>query len=484
MVYICIDSKPFSLTDHVSTIKKLLKKFTSQPPTDIKELPGSGSNRIYFRITIQPGNTLLASYNEDVNENIAWHSYSSHFKSIGLKVPEVYGRDESYRYFLIQDLGSEDLFSIVLNRGEQAARPFYLKVVEDLIRFQLEGGENLDYDVAYPVSEFNRRSIIWDLNYFKYYFVKTHDLLFDEYRLEDDFQAFADLLMQSSSVYFMYRDFQSRNIMLHNDEPWYIDFQGGRKGPLPYDLASLLYQARANLSDPFRQEMYRHYLQILESELPEEVESFEIQFPYFVLFRTMQVLGAYGYRGMIQRKGHFLTSIPFAAENLPKLLSEKFKERFPELYNVLKEIPGLEQYRIKVEKSTKLKVEITSFSFKKTGYPADHTENGGGFVFDCRALPNPGRIDDLKEFNGTQDPIIHYLSGKEEVKDFLENIYKVVDQSVANYIERGFTNLQVNFGCTGGKHRSVYSAENLKAHLSRFGNEIDVSLKHLQLGTD
>ncbi len=469
------------MKDHISSVKKLLQDNKYPEPKEIKELPSSGSNRIYFRISFQKNKTILASFNDDVDENIAWYSYSTHFKSLGFNVPEVYSRDESYKYFLLQDLGSDDLFGLLLKQGENTVLKHYKKVIKDLIRFQVEGVKNLDFDVAYPVKQFDKRSVLWDLNYFKYYFVKTHEIIFNENKLEEDFQRFADELLKVNPQYFMYRDFQARNIMIHNDEPWYIDFQGGRQGPLPYDLVSLLFQAKANLSSGFREELYQVYYETLTSILPGEVKTFDKYFPFFVIFRLMQVLGAYGFRGIIQRKGHFLSSIPFATKNIMQFLDEDFKINFPELSRVLVEIANMKKYSELNKETSKLTVDISSFSFKKSGYPSDHTENGGGFVFDCRALPNPGRIVELRDYNGTQEQIIDYLSQKNEVAQFLEHVYNIVDQSVDNYLDRGFTNLQVNFGCTGGKHRSVYSAENLRSHLSKFGDNITVSLKHIQL---
>ncbi len=469
------------MKDHISSIKSLLLNNKYPEPKEIKELPSSGSNRIYFRIYFNKNETILASFNDDVEENIAWYSYSVHFKSLGFNVPDVYSRDESYKYFLIQDLGSSDLFGLLEKQGENYVRKYYQKVIDDLILFQVEGVKNLDFDVAYPVKQFDKKSVLWDLNYFKYYFVKTHEIIFNENKLEEDFQRFADELLKVSPQYFMYRDFQARNIMIHNDEPWYIDFQGGRQGPLQYDLVSLLFQARANLSSGFKIELHRLYLETLTEILPGEVKTFDKYFPLFVVFRLMQVLGAYGFRGIIQRKGHFLSSIPYATKNIMQFLDEDFKANFTELSKVLEDIANLKTYSELSNENSKLTVNISSFSFKKSGYPTDHTENGGGFVFDCRALPNPGRIVELRDNNGTQEPIIDYLSQKTEVAQFLEHVYDIVDQSVDNYLERGFTNLQVNFGCTGGKHRSVYSAENLRSHLSKFGDNITVSLKHIQL---
>ena len=451
-------------------------------PLEIRELPSSGSGRTYYRVFLTSGNSVLAAFNDDIRENRAWYGFSEHFRKQGLPVPGIFAADKSERYFLLQDLGDTDLLSLLLEKGEDHVRPLYRQVIGDLLKFQVEGIRGLDPSVAYPTRQFDARSIMWDLNYFKYYFVKTHDILFHEHELEADFQNFCEELLRSRSAYFMYRDFQARNIMIHEGKPWYIDFQGGRMGPLPYDLVSLLYQAKANLSDHFRKELYDLYLNNLQQILPDEAVDFNRRFSLFAVFRTMQVLGAYGFRGIIQRKGHFLSSIPYATGNLEKITDDPFRRTYPELSGVLDAISRLDMYRPAAMETNKLVVEISSFSYKKNGYPPDLTENGGGFVFDCRALPNPGRLSDLKDFTGREKPVADYLEDQTEVGEFLANVFRIVDQSADNYLERGFTSLQVNFGCTGGKHRSVYSAERLKSHLiHRYGNRLVVKLKHATL---
>ena len=472
------------MTDHIENLKSLLRKNKYPLTNDIRELPSSGSNRIYYRLSFEDGTGILAAHNPDVSENIAWYSFSVHFKNKGFRVPEIYARDESYQYFLLQDLGDTNLFNLLAEGIDTKIKSIYKQVIRDLVQFQVEGIDGLDLDVAFPVAEFDRKSVTWDLNYFKYYFIKPHELTFNESKLEDDFQRFADKLLESESKYFMYRDFQSRNIMLSEGQPWYIDFQGGRKGPLQYDLVSLLFQAKANLPQHLKKQLYDYYLSELENVLPGSSAKFTEHYNYFAYFRLMQVLGAYGFRGLIQRKGHFLTSIPFAINNLKQLVKDSnLKKDFPELGQIFEQIIGLEQYELLPKKDKKLTVTINSFSYIKRGYPIDNTENGGGFAFDCRALPNPGRIVELRNFTGLEKPVIDYLKARPEVEQFLEHACKLVNQSIENYLERGFSNLQINFGCTGGKHRSVYSTEWLYKKLqNKYADRLELKKPHLQIG--
>jgi aminoglycoside/choline kinase family phosphotransferase len=460
----------------------LLEKL-GKTPVGVKPLPLSGSARRYFRFFFEDGSSLIGSFNPDTKENKAHYVFTKHFRSLGLLVPDIIIKDDTSRYFILEDLGDNTLLKIRETEGLQAVRKFYEQALEDLVRFQTEGVKGLDLSVAYPAKEFDKRSVMWDLNYFKYFFIKTNEITFDESLLEDDFELFAGSLLDAESDFFMYRDFQARNIMVKADELWYIDFQGGRKGPLQYDVISLLYQARADLPEDFRAGLLQHYLKVLENRFPGQREKFMKDYPLFIYFRLMQVLGAYGFRGLFQRKAHFLQSIPFTIENLKKVMSiYPLPDRFKELRSVFDQIMELKDYDFARLAGEKLNITITSFSYKKTGVPVDVTENGGGFVFDCRALPNPGRLDDLKMFTGLEKPVIDYLSGKKEVSDFLDHVFSLVDQSVDNYLERGFEHLMVNFGCTGGHHRSVYSAENLKRHLEvKYGEMLQIHLKHIEL---
>ncbi len=380
----------------------------------------------------------------------------------------------------MQDLGNTTLFSL-LSTNRNKAIEYYKKVVADLVNFQVDGIKNLDLDVAYPIKEFNLRSIMWDFNYFKYYFVKPHNINFNEDLLENDFHEFANLLLKANLNYFNYRDFQARNIMIHNGEPWYIDFQGGRKGALQYDLVSLLYQAKANLSIETRLLLYNLYISKLADKLSGSKTEFEKNYPSFIYFRLMQVMGAYGFRGLVQHKAHFLQSIPMVISQLRNLLkSRDIGIPLSELTNIFEQILHL-NYKTAPPTENVLTVSINSFSFKKKGIPPDVTGNGGGHVFDCRSLPNPGRITELRDYTGLQKPVIQYLEKQSEVSAFLKNAIGIVIQSIENYRIRKFDNLQINFGCTGGRHRSVYSASKVAEYISSNFPNVNVEVCHCEL---
>ncbi len=468
--------------EHIHNIRRLISDSGFKSDYDIVPLPVSGSNRQYFR-AFKRGDrneTLIASFNEDISENIAQYSFTLHFISLGFRVPEIIAKDSTYQYFLLHDLGKNALFD-VLNTRPKEALEYYKQVVRDLVNFQIDGVKNLDMDVAYPVRDFNHRSIIWDLNYFKYYFAKPSNIYFNENRLEDDHEKFTQTLLQADNRYFCYRDFQSRNIVIYMGDPWYIDFQGGRIGPLQYDLVSLLNQVKANLSEVTKQVIYQEYLVALENKLPGKTAEFEKFYRYFEYFRLMQVLGAYGFRGLVQKKAHFLQSIVPAIEYLKKLLLKyPLEDEFPELNKILVQVSEIKDY-VKLDYVEGLNVTINSFSYKKKGIPLDMTGNGGGHVFDCRSLPNPGRIPGLRDFTGLEKPIIDYLGNQVEVSYFLENTKKIVSQSIDNYLVRGFANLQINFGCTGGRHRSVYSANMISNFVREKYPQVNLKLKHNQL---
>lgn len=330
----------------------------------------------------------------------------------------------------------------------------------------------MDFGYCYPLAEFNRRSILWDLNYFKYCFLKTTGLEFQENLLEDDFEHMADALLQIQPQVFMYRDFQSRNVMLREGKPYFIDFQGGRKGPFYYDVASFLWQAKANYPDSLRQELIDEYLDALQPYHAIGKEQFLATLRHFVLFRTLQVLGAYGFRGYFEKKAHFIQSVPYAIENLRQLLETDFPE-YPYLCLVLRKLTELPQFA-SVRNRRKLTVRVMSFSYKK-GIPEDPSGNGGGYVFDCRAVHNPGKYEQYKQLTGRDKPVIDFLEQDGEILRFLEHVDALVDAHVQRFLERGFTNLSICFGCTGGQHRSVYSAEHVARHLNeKFGVRIQL----------
>lgn len=470
------------MNNHCLHIESLFRQWSGSPADTISPLPLSGSNRKYFRIQ-SATHLAIGVYNPDKKENAAFCGFTKHFYNKGLHVPQLYAEDPANDVYLIQDLGDTTLFALLAR--ERKGKLFsdkiiqlYHNVVEELPRFQIPGGEGLDYSLCYPRQAFDRQSMQWDMNYFKYYFLKLARISFDEQLLEDDFRNFTNWLLQADSHYFLYRDFQSRNIMVQDDDLFFIDYQGGRRGALQYDLASLLYDAKADLSPELREELLEYYLEVLTQYIPVNAEEFRRFFYGFVLIRIMQSMGAYGYRGFYEKKELFLQSIPYAANNIKWIIENgKLPVEFPVLTHVLHQIAGSEY--LQTFGKPLLKVMINSFSFKR-GIPVDLSGNGGGFVFDCRALPNPGRYEEYKTLTGNDQPVIDFLESKPGIQPFKENVFSLVDQSVDNYLERGFANLMINFGCTGGQHRSVYFANQMAKHLTE-KYHISIVLTHREL---
>lgn len=459
----------------IEDLKKLYRAYTGSEAETVTELPSSGSNRRYFRLT--GIKSIIGVYGTSIDENQAFLYMAAHFRQSGLPVPEVYCASEDKVYYLQEDLGDTLLFAAI-EKGRKTSvfseeeKVLLRKTVRLLPSVQFAGADGFDFSKCYPQPEFNLRSIMWDLNYFKYCFLKATGLEFQEDRLEDDFQKMADVLMRSQSATFMYRDFQSRNVMIKDGEPYFIDFQGGRKGPFYYDVASFLWQAKARYPDSLRQELLKEYLAALRDYKPIDEKYFYSQLRHFVLFRTLQVLGAYGFRGYFEKKPHFIQSVPFAIENLREMLENDYSE-YPYLCAVLERLTEMKQFTDDLKKH-QLTVKVMSFAYKK-GIPEDTTGNGGGYVFDCRAVNNPGKYDRYKPFMGIDEPVIKFLEDDGEILVFLEHVYALVDASVKRYMERGFSNLQICFGCTGGQHRSVYSAQHLAEHLNKkFGVRVEL----------
>ena len=456
-------------------LKQLYQTHTGSPATDITELSSSGSNRRYFRLSGSA--SLIGVSGTSIEENNAFIYMAAHFREKGLPVPQVYCWSVDKSFYLQEDLGDTLLFQAI-EKGrkscffDETEKSLLHKTITLLPTLQFKGAEGFDFSQCYPLPEFNRRSILWDLNYFKYCFLKATGMEFQENLLEDDFQKMSDVLLRSSSATFMYRDFQSRNVMIKDGEPWFIDFQGGRKGPFYYDIASFLWQAKAKYPDSLRKELLQEYMEALRKYQPIDESYFYSQLRHFVLFRTLQVLGAYGFRGYFEKKPHFIQSVPYAIENLRELLKEEYPE-YPYLCNVLRELTGLKQFTDDLKKR-QLTVKVMSFAYKK-GIPDDSTGNGGGYVFDCRAVNNPGKYERYKPFTGLDEPVITFLEEDGEILRFLDHVYALVDASVQRYMERGFSNLSVCFGCTGGQHRSVYSAQHLAEHLNqKFGVKVEL----------
>jgi len=418
-------------------------------------------------------------------ENRAFLEFSRHFRRHGLSVPEIYAEDLDQGAYLEQDLGDTTLFEFLSrNRAGETIAPqaveAYRKVVAFLPRFQVEAGRDLDYSICYPCARFDRQSITWDLNYFKYYFLRLAGIPFSEPAMEDDFGHLTDFLLTAAQDYFLYRDFQSRNVMLPGGQPYFVDYQGGRKGALQYDIASLLFDAKADLPPELRQQLLDHYLEVLGIYIKLEREAFLRHYYGYVYVRIMQALGAYGFRGFYERKTHFLQSVPYALKNLRWLLhNAELPVALPTLMNAFTSMLASEKLQSLASESENLVVRIFSFSFHRE-LPKDESGNGGGFVFDGRSLPNPGREELFKSLTGKDAPVIDYLNQQESVHQFMAGVLSLVDATLSNYQQRGFKNLMVSFGCTGGQHRSVYLAEQLAKRL-RGRNGVEVAVRHLEL---
>ncbi|MBT8378115.1 MAG: phosphotransferase [Ignavibacteria bacterium] len=466
-----------------TALNVLYKKWAKEESAEIKQIAESGSYRKYFRIKGKE-KSAIGVFNHDKNENRSFLSFSRHFLKKDLNVPKIYTQDLNKNIYLLQDLGDETLFTFAQKNKKMEVIRVYKSALAHLVKFQIDGGKGLDYSVCYPREKFDKQSILWDLNYFKYYFLKLAKIPFDEQKLELDFKTFTNLLLQSESNYFLYRDFQARNILLHNDDLFFIDYQGGRKGALQYDVASLLFQAQINLSPAERNELLSYYLDKLQKKIKIKKRDFSKHYYNYALIRLLQTFGAYGFRGFFENKTYFIKSIPFALNNLAWMIKNEFiPNKLKELQKVLTAIIQNEELiKFRSKESKKLKVVIHSFSYKK-GLPIDYSGNGGGFVFDCRVLDNPGRYAEYSNLTGKDEGVVYFLETKSKANEFLSSVYTLVDDAVKNYNERSFTNLMVNFGCTGGQHRSVYCAERLANHLNDNFN-VQVELKHTQLSKE
>ena len=465
-------------------IIRLISSAVSDKITDIKKIQMSGSSRLYFRIFTDK-KTYIGTYNSNTEENHAFFTFTEHFKDKGLAVPEIIATSDDKQCYIQSDMGDVSLFDYVnkcVKNGQydDETIDLYKESIDNLIEFQIKGNEGLDYSVAFPTAKFDKSSITDDLNYFKYYFLKINEEInFNETRLNRDFQELADFLEQAPSDFFMYRDFQSRNIMIKDGHTFFIDYQGGRKGPLQYDVISLLYQVKAQIPDSLRKELLSHYKVRLSSYIDLNEIQFDKYYKAFVLIRLMQVLGAYGFRGLIQKKQHFIESIPFALRELIVLSHElDLPLELKELNSVLKQL-GVLLTKYQTVKDERLTITINSFSYKNGGIPEDRSGNGGGFVFDCRSMPNPGRYQEFKTKTGEDIEVQDYLNDKEEVHHFIEMAESIISQAIDNYIQRDFKNLFVNFGCTGGQHRSVFFAKKMAEKLHEKYPDIRIVLNHI-----
>ena len=456
-------------------LKSLFVHWAGEPCLQCLSLGGGGSSRRYFRL-MGASHSCIGTIANDLRENLAFFAYTRHLHAKGMPVPELYAVSNDNTHYLQQDLGDLSLYQLLSDKKRQGGGfdaqmlALYKQVLSDLDALQ-RAGSDMDFSVGFPRPAFDRRSMMWDLNYFKYYFLKINHIQFDEELIENDFERLVDFLLQADCHYFLYRDFQGRNIMLAQ-RPYYIDYQGGRQGAAQYDVASLLYSAKSDLPDSIRQELLQHYVRLHGDP------TFMLHFGAYAFLRILQTLGAYGYRGLYERKPYFVESIPLALNNLKRLIQEKdLGVDLPELMTACMRCTELTPTVPPSLPAEFLTVTVLSFSYKQ-GLPVDPTGNGGGHIFDCRALPNPGRYAEYRTYTGKDKPVVDFLSREPAVDHFLAHTQAIVSQSIEKYTERRFSNLQVAFGCTGGQHRSVYCAEQTAAWIARHFPQVHVLLKH------
>ena len=444
-------------------LAKKYRDFTGEDYIDIMSMPRSGSERKYFRFT-GSGRNIIGAFNPVKEENEAFIGFTRHFRSLNLPVPEIYSYFPDDNCYFIQDLGDTNLFTWLERKKQtdgfdEEVMNFYRQSMEMLVRFQTDATEGLDLSLCYPHKSFDRQSMIWDLNYFKYMFLKLIAAPFNEKRLEKDFNVLVDFLLEAGQGYFLYRDFQSANIMVLDNKPWFIDYQGGRMGAPQYDPASLLYDPKAHVPQEAREMLIEHYIKLFCKSTSTGESVFRRYYPGFVLVRVLQALGAFGYRGLYEQKPGFVDSIIPGVRILNKLIdSGQFNLKLPELSGILHDIPELSRFT-ELEQPETLKVSITSFSYMN-GIPHDKV-HGGGFVYDCRGLPNPGKINELRNLTGADEPVKRFMESQDDVKDFLDDAASMVHRSVKSYIRKDYHSLLVSFGSTEGKYRSVYFAEQL-----------------------
>ncbi|MFV0505151.1 MAG: phosphotransferase [Bacteroidales bacterium] len=468
----------------INKLALLFEEWSGDKALNFDLVPPSGSNRQYVRIS-NNSHKAIGAYNTDLKENKAFIHFSEALRNARLPVPQIFSEDLENNIYLIEDLGHTTLFDYLTQ--QRIGRDFtndlvecYKKVLALLPSLQIGACKNIDFSLCYPRHAFDKQSILWDLSYFKYYFLKLAGIAFDEQELENDFETFSNYLLEAEQDYFLFRDFQSRNIMLDGqNNPSFIDYQGGRKGALQYDVASLLFDGKADIPQEIRDKLLEFYLDKLSEKIDVDRALFKKHYQGYVLVRIMQAMGAYGYRGFFEQKSHFLQSIPYAIANVEHILDNwEIDANIPHLKKVLSILKSSEKLK-DISRHQKLHLRIFSFSYRK-GIPKDKHGNGGGFVFDCRAIKNPGMFDEYKKLSGQDAPVKQYLETQTNIDDFLANIYSLIRLSIRQYSIKKYSDLSVYFGCTGGQHRSVYSAKSLTEYVSKKFPDVDVSLIHLE----
>lgn len=469
----------------IQGIKQLTKTAIGLEATGIEKIPQSGSDRTYFRVFTESA-TYIATYGRNIKENETFIYFSRHFRACGCPVPIILAANEPNTIYLQEDFGDVSLLNKLEVQGySQEVFALFRSALKQLAHLQIRGDNQLDYSKCITSKEFGKQAITSDLMYFKYYFLDTLQVPYDKEKLLDEFDMLASFLSNTDHKYFMFRDFQSRNVMVKDEMVHFIDYQGGMKGALQYDVASMLWQAKAELPDEWKNSLLEFYVDCAEIHLEEKIDrpKFISQYNGYVLIRLLQVLGAYGFRGLFERKAHFLTSIPLALNNLKWFLLNKNAgialDEFDRLLAIIVSEEVTDRFTpVQATADTELIVYINSFSYRK-GIPQDISGNGGGFVFDCRGLHNPGRYEEYKKMTGRDKSVQDFLEQKTKMTDFLNSIYSIVDISVEDYIKRGFRDLQISFGCTGGQHRSVFAADSLARHL-RNKFKVKVELNHVE----
>ena len=467
----------------IEDIRKLFTSHSNGTVESIEKIPQSGSDRIYFRLKSSDG-SFIATYGKNIRENKTFINFSHHFKKSDSPVPTIFFVNDEQSIYIQEDFGDTSLLNILEIEGyTDHVYELFRQSLKKLAYLQIAGHKNLDYSWSITSREFGKQAILSDLLYFKYYFLDTLKIPYDKEKLIDDFDALSSYLTRVEHKYFMFRDFQSRNVMVKDDKVHFIDYQGGMKGALQYDVASLLWQAKAELSDEWKNSLLDYYIDCAEELLRKPIDRirFVSQFNGYVLIRLLQVLGAYGFRGVFERKAHFLTSIPLALRNMKWFLLNKHTgivlPEFERVLHLIVEDEIIHRFEpLQATALTPLVVKVNSFSFIKTGYPEDTSQHGGGFVFDCRGILNPGRIEEFKALNGRDKSVKDFLE-QTKMPEFLNGVYTIVDIAVEDYIHRGFDALTINFGCTGGCHRSVYAADAVVRHLRNKFN-VKIILNH------
>ncbi len=470
-------------------IKEILTQrytqFYNATPQKVEAITKAGSNRSYYRFYGEK-ETILGVYSENIAETKTFLYFSEVFEKLELNTPKIFHISDDFLTYFIEDFGNDLLLSVVEKEYKQfdtftdRLTELYKKSISALVKMQITAGKSIDFSRAYSISKFDKQSILFDLNYFKYYFLNRLEIQYDEKLLQDDFDALAEYLDTNGIKNFMFRDFQARNILVKDEEVYFIDYQGGRKGAMQYDMASLLWQAKAQIPFEKKIELLNFYISEVSENIEIDKENFEKEFWFYLYIRILQTLGAYGNRGLIEKKRHFIESIPFAIDNLKELLEYKsILKNYKELHRVISEIPN-QKSKFETIKYQEFTINVMSFGFKY-GIPEDKTENGGGFIFDCRGNHNPGRYEEYKKLTGRDKPVIDFFKEHGDIDVFIENIKAVISPTIETYIRRGFTSLMICFGCTGGQHRSVYCAEAIAKYIhEKYG--IKIILTHREQG--